>query len=153
METDGAITVGRLHFEPNVTNIIPGKVTFTIDIRNTSSSQLDKAVKQIDQHLAQLEPAFKVRQTELVNVAPIHFDDEVINVISTAVEEAGLSQLKMPSGAGHDAQLMAGYCPSGMIFIPSRDGISHHKKEYSSPESIIHGANVLLNATAQLMAK
>ena len=153
IETNGAITVGRIEFEPNVTNIIPGKVTLTLDIRNVDGSELKEAVNRIQFYMADLEKkhGVKISQETLVDVAPVQFDKKVIEAFEHGAVSCRLSYDKMPSGAGHDAQLMAGCCPSGMIFIPSRDGISHDKLEYSSPEQVINGANTLLNATLSLL--
>ena len=81
----------------------------------------------------------------MVRFNPVDFDEEIISLIDQTAGELGYSRKRMHSGAGHDAQMMASVCPTAMIFIPSKDGISHNVNEYSSPEDIEAGANVLLN--------
>jgi N-carbamoyl-L-amino-acid hydrolase len=153
LATDGRITVGRMRFEPNVTNIIPEKVAFTLDIRHTNQQRLLEAVSQMDTFLEKIanKHNVEIQQEELVNVNPVDFDHMVIDAGRKSTESLLLKGMEMPSGAGHDAQLMAGCCPSGMIFIPSRNGISHNKDEYSSGQQIENGVNVLLHSVLNLL--
>jgi len=153
VETEGVITVGRVQFEPNVTNIIPSQVKLTLDIRNTNPERLTSARYKMDEFISRLKQKhqLEIQQKELVNVRPLAFNSQVVNAVKSSTERLSFTCREMASGAGHDAQLMAGCCPSGMIFIPSRNGISHNKDEYSSDEQIEKGVNVLLHSVISLL--
>jgi N-carbamoyl-L-amino-acid hydrolase len=83
-------------------------------------------------------------------VSPCDFAPEVVKAVESAADELGLSRMRMISGAGHDAQILSRRYQCGMIFIPSRGGISHSPEEYSEPQHLVGGANVLLNAVRRL---
>jgi N-carbamoyl-L-amino-acid hydrolase len=80
----------------------------------------------------------------------VKFDPGVVDIIEASTDELGIPNQRMISGAGHDAQLLAEMCPTAMIFIPSKDGVSHSPDEYSSPEDLETGANVLLHTALKL---
>lgn len=100
----------------------------------------------------ELEASNRVSITfrDLEHVPPVMFDPKIVDVIEQTTVELGIPARRMVSGAGHDAQLMAEMCPTAMIFIPSQDGISHSPAEYSSPENLERGTNVLLHAALKL---
>ena len=81
------------------------------------------------------------------------FDPEVVDMVEATATQLGHTVRRMPSGAGHDAQMLARVCPSAMIFTPSRDGISHNPAEYTSPEDLEAGANVLLGVMMKLTSE
>ena len=89
----------------------------------------------------------------LTDVPPVDFDPQMVEAINLAASNVGLTSKRMISGASHDAQLMASVCPTAMIFIPSKDGISHDIREFSSPEDCVNGANVLLQAVMNLVGQ
>ena len=89
----------------------------------------------------------------LARFEPVVFDTEVVDIISETCSQLGHSSMTMPSGAGHDAQMLARVCPTGMIFVPSRNGISHNPSEHTDREDLIAGANVLLQSMLTLDAK
>lgn len=95
------------------------------------------------------EEGVKLSYRSLVRFNPVIFADEIVSAVENEAKSQGFSYKKMPSGAGHDAQFMAGVCPAGMIFVPCKDGISHNITEYSKPEDLVNGANILLNAAYQ----
>ena len=139
---------GMLEVFPNLINVVPERVRLTLDLRNTDNSQLTLAENKLEEFINELEVKEKVtiESKRLVRFNPVDFDEEIVNLIDQTAGELGYSRKRMHSGAGHDAQMMASICPTAMIFIPSKDGISHNVNEYSSPEDIEAGANVLLNA-------
>ena len=91
-----------------------------------------------------------VSRRALARFEPIDFDPEMIERVERTARAQGLSVRRMPSGAGHDAQMFAPHCPTGMIFVPSRGGISHNVREFTEPEQIVAGANVLLEVVQQV---
>jgi len=138
---------GMVEVYPNLINVVPERVRLTLDLRNTDNSQLTLAEDKLEKFIRELEVKEKVtiESKRLVRFNPVDFDEEIISLIDQTAGELGYSRKRMHSGAGHDAQMMAAVCPTAMIFIPSQEGISHNVNEYSSPEDIEAGANVLLN--------
>ncbi len=141
-------TVGSISFEPNTINIIPGDVSFTLDLRSTDGDLLKTLQEQIDEHFYTQANAsdIEINVEEIVRFQPVHFQPEMPNLVEQMANELTLSSRRMPSGAGHDAQMMTSFCPSTMIFIPSVKGISHNVEEFSKDIDVENGANVLLNA-------
>lgn len=141
-------TVGRIQPFPGATNVIPGKVICSLELRDLEQSRIDVMFARIQQEVKKIgamngtEFAFNEIH---VNV-PAPSDARMRKFIADGAASLKLSSRVMPSGAGHDAQAMATLGPMGMIFIPSIGGISHSPKEYSTPQDITNGANVLLKA-------
>lgn len=144
-------TVGSVNLEPNAINIVPESAAFTLDVRSTDEVLLRKAQKKIDTYIAKTveKDGLKLEREELVRFGPVRFPLSMTDSVQTAVKSLRLSYKRMPSGAGHDAQMMAAFCPSTMIFIPSAKGISHNVEEYSKDEDVVNGANVLLRAVLE----
>ncbi len=146
-------TVGKIEAFPGAGNVIPGEVTLNLELRDLSSEKIWSIYREIESKARQLA---KDSQTELsithqeVASTPALADPMIQKVIESSAKQLGLSSMYLPSGAGHDAQEMARLAPIGMIFIPSKGGISHSPEEYSSPEDIAHGANVLLQTILTL---
>ncbi|MFT4542361.1 MAG: N-carbamoyl-L-amino-acid hydrolase [Planctomycetota bacterium] len=139
-------TVGRLELTPNLINVIPSIARMTVDLRNTDESLLQAAEAEFAAQLEGLAQKEGVEFTtrSLARFEPVRFDDELVGRVETAARNLGHSVRRMPSGAGHDAQMFAPNCPAAMVFVPSRGGISHNVTEYTAPEQIEAGANVLL---------
>ena len=148
-------TVGEIQNYPNSRNIIPDKVHFTVDIRSWDDDHAIKAWKWVREDFegiaARRGCPIKIEETWRVEHSP--FDEKRVQLVLEAADALGYSSLHMVSGAGHDAQDMALICPVGMIFIPSKGGIRHSPDEYSSPEDIANGADVLLSTLLQLDRK
>ncbi len=144
-------TVGSVAFEPNTVNIVPQKATFTLDLRSTEFDTLKGAQKEINSFIKGLVKSQKLKLTieEMVRFAPVHFPAEMTNAVQNAAVKNQLTYKRMPSGAGHDAQMMASVCPSTMIFIPSVNGISHNVEEYSKDQDVANGAQVLFDAVVE----
>jgi len=145
-------TCGMIAFEPNAINVIPGKAVFTVDLRNSDGEALLKAEEQFINYAKKVEKSDDVIISirDLEHVLPVKFDPTVVEAIEATTGELGIPAQRMVSGAGHDAQLIAGMCPTAMIFVPSRAGISHNPDEYSSPEYFEIGANLLLHTAFRL---
>lgn len=152
---DQRATCGMIAFEPNAINVIPGKAVLTVDLRNSDAGDLKQAEERLAAYAKEVEQSddvnISIRPLEYVH--PVRFDPDVVAAVEQAAREAGLPSRRMISGAGHDAQLMAHICPAAMIFVPSREGISHSPKEYTPPEELGTGANVLLGALLRLVNK
>ena len=147
-------TVGRIQASPGAYNVVPGKVTTSLDLRDLDASRVQALFARIEAEARQIAAATGTTfHFELVNTSlPAPTDPKIRQAIDKAAKALGLTTRLMPSGAGHDAQEIAYLCPIGMIFIPSRDGISHSPREFSSPEAITNGANVLLRSLLELDA-
>ncbi len=145
-------TVGRIEFFPNLINVVPNRATLTVDLRNTDEVLLRSAESRLEAFLETLRVAEKVQIStrRLARFEPVIFAPEMTDRIERNAQAQGLSTRRMPSGAGHDAQMLAAVCPTAMIFIPSVDGISHNVLEYSHPRHIEAGANVLLSVLCEL---
>ena len=143
------LTVGSVAYHPSLINVIPNKVTFTIDLRHPNPTQLEQAERLVQAILQAPQPC-RVTSKPLARVDPCSFAPNVVEAAQKAAKSAGYSFTTMISGACHDAQILQSYYPSGMIFIPSKDGVSHDVSEYSSTHDIAAGANVLLGALLEL---
>ena len=145
-------TVGQLNVEPNAPNVIPGTVRMTIELRDLSTDKLMEIARDIRQRAAAIASSTKTRIeiSDLSRNPPALADESVQRVIERASSALKLSTQRQPSGAGHDAQMMAQLSPMGMIFVPSVGGISHSPKELTRWEDCANGANVLLNTVLEL---
>ena len=144
----GRGTVGMVQVHPNSRNVIPGRVKFSIDLRNASDElvgKMDDDIRGAAEKLSE-ESGLPIA-IELVSHYPAQpFHAECIEAVARAAEKLGYSNMTAVSGAGHDAVYMARLAPAGMIFIPCKDGISHNEIEDAKPEHITAGCNVLLHA-------
>ena len=146
-------TVGVIDPHPNLVNVVPAEVTITIDLRNTDDDLLRRAERRLAEHLAAgaADEGVEVTSRALARYAPVEFDQRVVGLVERAADDLGLRSRRMPSGAGHDAQMLARVCPTGMIFVPSVDGISHNVAELTEDADIEAGANVLLRTMLDLV--
>ncbi len=145
-------TVGNLTVSPNIVNAIPGKVTLSIDMRDPQDATLDRALPMLDKVVRDACASEGVRH-ELEHywrVPRTPFDREVVAAIERAAKATGAGYRRILSGAGHDAQYMAAIGPTGMVFVPSRDGRSHCEEEFTKIDDIEHGANTLLGAAVEI---
>lgn len=143
---DQVATVGFVQLEPNLVNVIARKATITVDLRNTDWAVLQAAERRMTEfaHSVATAEGCEVESREMARFEPVQFDATMINAVERHAQALNLSVKRMPSGAGHDAQMFAPNCPAGMIFVQSRDGLSHNVLEYTAPEHLEAGANVLL---------
>ena len=139
-------TVGKIEAHPGAPNVIPGRVETSMEIRDLSMDKVDMLFGRIENAARTIaEDTGTTFEFRHYYTSPAATSDPRISAL---VEESairlGLSNMHMPSGAGHDAQSFKDIAPLGMIFVPSRDGISHAPSEFTSPDDITNGANVLL---------
>ncbi len=141
-------TVGRLNASPNTTNVIPGEVILTVDLRDLEALKIARFGDRFEQLGRDIGLASNTRFTfrRLVDSEPAPATPAMMQCVEQGATALGLSMQRMPSGAGHDAQEIARIAPMGMIFVPSVGGISHSPREFTRPEDVVNGANVLLNA-------
>ncbi|MGC1782943.1 MAG: Zn-dependent hydrolase [Acidobacteriaceae bacterium] len=152
-EPGGVATVGAIAFEPNVINVIPSKAVFTVDLRHPCEEELQAAERALAEKLAALEVEFgaNIKVERLSRFEPVTFDTDLCGMIEEAALDRQLAVRRITSGAGHDAQMIARICPSAMIFVPSRDGISHNPREHTEPNDLLAGADVLCDVVQRLV--
>ena len=144
----GRGTVGMVHVHPNSRNVIPGRVKFSIDLRNSTDAVVDQMADEVKAFAARLsqQSGLDVKIELVSSYSAIGFHADCIHAVARAAQQLGYSNMPVVSGAGHDAVYMAKLAPSGMIFIPCKDGISHNEIEDAKAEHITAGCNVLLHA-------
>ena len=145
-------TVGRVELHPNLVNVVPARATFTVDLRHTDDAALGAAEEAFAARADALAAAegVTVESRSLARFAPVEFDAGMVDRVERTARARGLSVRRMPSGAGHDAQMLARVCPTAMVFTPSVDGISHNPDEHTLPADLEAGAGVLLDVLVQL---
>ncbi|OYU45837.1 MAG: Zn-dependent hydrolase, partial [Burkholderiales bacterium PBB4] len=133
---------------PNSRNVIPGRVKFSIDLRNSTDALVDTMADEVKAFAAKVgqEHGVDVKIEMVSSYNAIQFHENCVDAVGRAAKKLGYSNMPAVSGAGHDAVYMAKLAPSGMIFIPCKDGISHNEIEDAKPEHITAGCNVLLHA-------
>jgi len=144
----GRGTVGCATVYPSSRNVIPGKVTFTVDIRHQDAKDLQAMHERLKATCDRIALAHRVtiEVTEVSHFPPTPFDPNLINAVREAAKQGGFSHMDIVTGAGHDAVYLASVAPTGMIFVPCKDGISHNEIEDASPEDLAAGAQVLCDA-------
>jgi N-carbamoyl-L-amino-acid hydrolase len=145
-------TVGRVEFQPNLVNVVPASVVMTVDLRNTDEDRLQAAEARFAaacETLAAAEGVVIERRT-LARFQPVDFDPAMIDAVERTAQTLGHTTIRMPSGAGHDAQMLARICPTAMIFTQSVNGLSHNQAELTHPHDLQAGADVLLNLIVEL---
>jgi N-carbamoyl-L-amino-acid hydrolase len=137
---------------PNAPNVIPGSATLVIELRDLSTDTLRSIAEEIRARAAAIASETKtaIQITPVSSNPPAFADTAVQDVVERTAKALNLSSARLPSGAGHDAQMMAQLAPMGMIFVPSVAGISHSPKELTRWEDCANGANVLLQAVLAL---
>jgi N-carbamoyl-L-amino-acid hydrolase len=145
-------TVGSLRLEPDLVNVIASRAVLTVDLRNTDEARLREAERQVTAHVEALTEAEGVTITSrpLARFEPVQFDPAIVDLVEQTARRQRRSVRRLPSGAGHDAQMLARVCPAGMVFVPSRDGISHNPAEHTDPDDLAAGADVLLHTMLEL---
>jgi N-carbamoyl-L-amino-acid hydrolase len=146
-------TVGKIDLHPNLVNVVPASAVLTLDVRNTDEGLLRKAESEIDEYLARLadEEGVSVSVRTLARFEPVEFDGTVISLVESTASRLDLSCMRLPSGAGHDAQMLARVCPTGMVFVQSQRGISHNPAEHTDEQDLVAGCDVLLQVLVSLV--
>lgn len=145
-------TVGAMKIEPGVINAIPGKAELAVDIRSITADAKKRVVRLVQAQIRQIARRRKIRAEilPLRDEDPVPLDKRLIRLLQECCESRNIAYEIMPSGAGHDAMQMAKVAPAGMLFIPSRRGISHSPLEWSEPEDICLGAQLLLDSIIRI---
>lgn len=148
-------TVGWMKVEPGASNVIPGRVTFPVELRDLDAEKISRIAARVMQRFETIgkEENVDITCTRPDQHVPALTAPAFRDAIRASAQEASLDTLDLPSGAGHDAQNVARFAPVGMIFVPSRGGISHSPLEYTSPEQVANGAEVLYRAILRLDAQ
>ncbi|MCM0019837.1 MAG: M20 family metallo-hydrolase [Tagaea sp.] len=136
-------TVGRFECKPGSPNTVPGHVHFTIDFRHPDAAVLARLGDGIAPVAQAAAGPCAVAVERITDVAPTVFDPRVVELVRAQANALGLSNMDMPSGAGHDAMHVAPFCPAGMIFVPCERGVSHNEAEAATPADLAAGARVL----------
>jgi len=155
LDSNLVYTMGRMNVLPNIHTVIPNKVIFSLEARHTDEDVI-ASVEKIIQSLpdqAELLEGCEVRVTKLWGRDTVWFDKTVCDEVEESVRSLGYSYKRMVSGAGHDAQFLASYIPTAMIFIPSVNGKSHCEEEFTPWEECEKGVNVLLETVIKLAQK
>jgi N-carbamoyl-L-amino-acid hydrolase len=145
-------TVGALNLHPDLVNVVAARAHLIIDLRNTDDEDLQAAERRLlaeTKRIAESEDV-EINTKWVARFEPVVFDPRVVELVESTASAMGLSVRRMPSGAGHDAQILAEVCPAGMVFVPSVNGISHNPAEHTEPGDLVAGANVLLNTVVPL---
>ncbi len=145
-------TVGNMVVHPGGTNVVPGRVEFPVELRDLDSAVIDSIWKKIQNRFAVIarEENVSLDCQLIFSAKPALTSPALRDIIRDSARAAGFSTLDLPSGAGHDAQQISYLAPVGMIFVPSRDGISHSPREFTPPEDVARGAEVLYRSVLAL---
>ncbi len=149
---DQVATVGSMTVFPNLVNVIANRVVFTVDLRNTDETILRLAEQRLwacAEEAAAAEGA-TISRRSLARFEPVSFHPELVQLVEKTGRDLGYTVRRLPSGAGHDAQMLARKCPAAMIFVPSAGGLSHNVREHTEPADLIAGARVLFRVLTHL---
>jgi N-carbamoyl-L-amino-acid hydrolase len=149
--TDTLLTVGRLEVRPNSRSVVPGDVTLVVDIRAKEPERLADAADAMRDDISRIAAAdgIAVAVDLALEIPVVTFDEACGNAIRRACASLALSSAPLVSGASHDAMTIARIAPAALVFIPCRDGVSHHPAEYSSPDQVVKGCDTLLHAVLE----
>ncbi len=144
ISSTATLTIGKIEAIPGMANVIAEKVQLSIDIRDGNKDKLIQINDFIQKSIREIKhKGYEVYHEKPIYEMPVSLDTGLIQILDEVSEEAGINTLHMNSGAGHDAQIIAPFIPSCMIFVPSKDGISHSPKEYTAAEDLEEGLRVL----------
>ena len=145
-------TIGSVSLKPGAANVVPGQAIFSLDVRDTDPDILDDLADAFQRVLSAIarRRGLKFEHNVLSQINPVQCAPEVIEAINNSVNATNVSSTHLHSGAAHDAQIIAGIAPAGMVFVPSIEGRSHSAAEWTAWEDIETGANILLNTLRRL---
>jgi len=149
---DSRMTIGKVQLYPGSANTVPGEVRFSLDVRDVSADIMkelqDASRKALSAIARRRNLMFDFEELSWIN--PVACEKELISAFERVAKEQHLKYIKMPSGAAHDAQMVSNITPVGMLFVPSKGGVSHSPHEWTDYKDIENGANVLLNTIIEL---
>lgn len=145
-------TVGKIDLHPNLINVVPARATITLDVRNTDETILRRVESELSEFIDEVarEEGVTTSVRTLARFEPVEFSSAVIDLVERTAAEHGHSHMRLPSGAGHDAQMLARVCPTAMIFVPSHLGISHNPAEHTDETDLVAGCDILLHVLLDL---
>ena len=145
-------TVGVMDLHPDLVNVVAGRARLCVDMRNIHEQELQLAESRLAASLDEIgaSEGVGISTRPLARFEPVIFDLPVVDLVEATARRLGHSVKRLPSGAGHDAQMLARVCPTGMIFVQSHKGLSHNPGEYTAPADLAAGANVLLQVMIEL---
>lgn len=153
IDPQAVITVGQIKVQPGGANVIPEAATFSIDLRADRAGTVAALKAAVRARLAALEPGgFGVLVSEPLCVAETPMSEEIRSAMIAAAEDCGFAWRPMPSGAGHDAMVLSKISPVGLVFVPSRNGVSHTPEEWTDYDQLARGVEVIFRATQALAA-
>jgi N-carbamoyl-L-amino-acid hydrolase len=146
--TGTLVTVGSVEVSPNSRSVVPGEVTLIVDIRHGDERVLADVTRDVAGEIERIAAAdgLALELEQTLEIPVVRFDERCGDAIRDACEALGLSWTSLVSGAGHDAMSIARTAPAALVFIPCRDGVSHHPAEYASPEQVGNGCDAILHA-------
>jgi len=149
---DGRATVGVIRNKPNSTNVIPGEVFFTVDLRHPQVQGLDAMETALREHCDAIatESGTRLELKRIWDSPPVAFAERCIDAVRAGTQDFGYAHRDIYSGAGHDAVYVSRVAPTGMIFVPCEGGLSHNEEESATPDDLAAGCNVLLGALRRL---
>ncbi|MGH9303963.1 MAG: M20 family metallo-hydrolase [Acidimicrobiales bacterium] len=148
-DDDLRLTIGHLVVRPGSVNVVPAEAYFTVDLRHPRIEVLDSLEPEL-RALAEPRSGCEVRIERTMEMRPAVFDERVVRTIGESAERAGLPYIELASGAFHDALRVMQHCPTGMVFVPSIDGLSHNPNERTNDDDLIKGTRVLAEAVLTL---
>lgn len=152
----GAVgTVGELKLAPNASNVIPGFVELSLDVRSISEQNIKKVYQELINEIDIIieNSGVDIKMKKDLYIAPVVMSEKIIDIMRETADKLGYSYMKMNSGAGHDAMIMAGIAPTSLIFVPSKNGLSHHPDEWTEYEDLGKGIHLILNTVVNICMK
>ena len=149
---DCVVNIGNMDFSPGAFNIVPERVDVSLEFRSADEGKFKRMDSILLAHAQEAADRFglELKIESLGRHSPSLMDEFVHGAFAASCDELGLTQMSLPSGAGHDGQSFDGLCPVGMIFVPSQDGASHSPREFTTWEDCVNGANILLQTVLRL---
>lgn len=148
-------TVGELSLSPNASNVIPGYVELSVDIRAINDEKIKSVYDELKEEVDIISKSSNV-DIEMIKelyISPVSMSEELISIMEKAANRLKYSYMKMNSGAGHDAMIMSGITSTALIFVPSKDGLSHHPDEWTEYEDLKKGIEFMLNVVSDISIK
>jgi N-carbamoyl-L-amino-acid hydrolase len=155
IDPEAVANIGVMQFDPGGVNVIPGRATFTLEVRHLEEPVVNRIVESFNKHLESICAEEGCRaETQLLSwVPPARMDPEQVEMLEAACQELGRNPARLWSGAGHDAAILARHVPTGMLFVPSIGGVSHSPQETTSDEHLVLGARALLRGVRAAAAR
>ena len=140
---DTMLTVGLFEVMPNAPSVVPSEVFFSIDLRHSQDEVVDRVDREIRRIVEVEKGPCQVELKQIAHAPSLAFSAEIRAAITRAAKQMGVPSMEIYSAAGHDARQLHYFCPTGMIFVPCRNGISHNPAEWAAPEHLTAGARIL----------